>query len=152
MSGLDDLMQPALIWFVVGLVFLVAELVAPGLVIMFFGLAAWVVAAICLIKPISINTQLVIFILVTPVILFGLRNRFKALFSGHSSAIQSPERDIDDFVGKTAIVKQEIAAGKTGKVEFNGTLWSAESTTEIPVGETVHIVSRDNLILKVKKT
>ncbi len=152
MSGLDDLMQPALIWFVVGLVFLVAELVAPGLVIMFFGLAAWVVAAICLIKPISINTQLVIFILVTPVILFGLRNRFKALFSGHTSAIQNPNKDIDDFIGKRAIVKEAIVPHRGGKVEFNGTLWNADASEEIAVGENVHVVSRDNLLLRVKKS
>lgn len=151
MEIMHELMHPALIWFVVGVVFLAAELVAPGLVIMFFGIAAWIVAAVCLIKPISINVQLVIFILATPLVLLGLRNRFKLLFSGHSSATQDPNKDIDDFVGKRVIVKEAIVPNKGGKVELNGTLWSADASEEIAAGENVQIVSRENLLLKVKK-
>lgn len=151
MGIMNELMQPAFIWFFIGLILLFAELIAPGLVIMFFGIAAWVVAGICLIKPISVNTQLIIFILLTPVILFALRSRFKALFSGHTSAVQNPNKDIDDFVGKRAIVKETIFPHKSGKVELNGTLWNADASEEIASGESVHIVSRENLLLKVKK-
>ena len=152
MTSLQNLMQPALIWFLVGLVFLLAELVAPGLVIMFFGIGAWIVALVCLLKPISINIQLIIFIVVSPLVLFALRNRFKTLFSGHTSATQNPAKDMDDFIGKRAVVKELIVPHKSGKIEFNGTLWSADATEEIAVGENVHIVSRDNLLLKVKKS
>ncbi|MCB9772622.1 MAG: NfeD family protein [Candidatus Omnitrophica bacterium] len=151
MGGVN-MMDPALIWFVVGLVFLMAELIAPGLVIVFFGVGAWIVAAVCLVKPISLNLQLIIFIVTSAVVLACLRNRFKTLFSGHTTAVQNPNKDIEDFVGKRAVVKETIVPHKSGKVELNGTLWNADASEEIAIGESVHIVSIDNLLLKVKKS
>ena len=46
---------------------------------------------------------------------------------------------LDDFVGNKAIVKDKITPGHTGKVEYRGTLWNAESSREIEEGETVII-------------
>ncbi len=152
MGEFHNLMQPALIWFVVGLVLFVAEMMAPAHVIVFFGFGAWIVAAICLLKPVSLNIQLVIFIISSILVLAGLRNRFKALFSGHTSAVQNPTKDMDDFAGKRAIVKETIVPQKSGKVELNGTLWSADASEEIAVGDTVVVVSRENLLLKVKRS
>lgn len=152
MGGLQNIMDPALIWFILGLFFLLAELVAPGLVIMFFGIGAWIVALACLLKPISLNAQLIIFIISSAVVLISLRNTFKTLFKGHTSAVQNPNKDMDDFVGKRAVVKETITPHKSGKVELNGTLWSADAAEEIAVGENVHIVSKDNLTFKVKKS
>ncbi len=148
-----NIMDPALVWFILGLFFLLAELVAPGLVIMFFGIGAWIVALACLLKPISLNAQLIIFIISSAVVLISLRNTFKSLFSGHASAVQNPRKDMDDsFIGKRAVVKEAITPNKSGKVELNGTLWSADAAEEIAVGENVHIVSKDNLTFKVKKS
>ncbi len=143
--------NPALVWFIIGLVLLVLELLTPGLVIIFFGLGAWIVAVACLWKPLPINTQLIIFIIASPVILLILRNRFKSLFSGYSSGVQNPNKNMEDFIGSKAIVKETIAAHQGGKVELNGTLWSAEADEEIAVGSNVLVVSRKNLLLQVKK-
>lgn len=151
MTGLN-MMDPAVIWFIVGLFFLLAELVAPGLVIMFFGIGAWIVALICLLKPISLNAQLIIFIIASAIVLISLRNTFKTLFSGHTSAVQNPHKDMHDFIGQRVVVTEKIVPNKSGKVELNGTSWSADADVEIAVGENVHIVSKENLLLKVKKS
>jgi len=37
-----------------------------------------------------------------------------------------------------------------GRVEFNGTLWSAESAETIPAGTPVEIIKRENLTLVVR--
>jgi len=67
--------------------------------------------------------------------------------------MQNPNKDMDDdFIGKRAVVTETIIPHKSGKVEFNGTLWGADAAEEIAVGENVHIVSKDNLMLKVKKS
>ena len=151
MGIFQKLWDPALIWFIVGLVFLVLELMAPGLVIVFFGIGAWIVAAICLLIPISLNTQLIIFIVSSALVLLALRNKFKTLFHGHTSDIQNQNKDMDDFIGQRAVVKETIIPHRSGKVEFNGSLWNADAAEEIAVGEDVQVVGRDNLRLKVKK-
>lgn len=147
----SELMHPALIWFIVGLAFLLAELIAPGLVIVFFGVGAWIVAVVCLITQISIDLQLIIFLVSSAVVLAALRKRFKNLFSGYTSSVQNPGKDLDDFIGKRAVVKDTIIPHRGGKVEFNGTLWSADASDEIPAGETVKITGKDNLTLKVTR-
>lgn len=148
----QNLLDPVLIWFVVGLVFLVLELMAPGLIIVFFGIGAWIVAAICLLMPISVNMQLIIFIVSSALVLLGLRNKFKTLFHGHTSNIQNQSKDMEgDFIGQRAVVKEKIIPHQSGRVELNGTLWNADASEEIAVGESVHVVRRDNLLLKVKK-
>lgn len=147
----NELMHPAVIWFIVGLAFLLAEFFAPGLVIVFFGFGAWVVAAVCLLTPISLDTQLIIFLVSSGVILFLLRNWFKTLFQGHTKAVQDPTQDLQDFVGKKVVVKEAISPNKGGKVELNGTIWSADASEEIAAGETVKITGKDNLTLKVAR-
>lgn len=151
MGIFENLMDPALIWFIVGLVFLMLELMAPGLVIVFFGVGAWIVAAICLLMPISLNVQLVIFIISSALVLIALRNKFKTLFHGHTSDVQNQNKDMDDFIGQRAVVKETIIPHRSGKVEFNGSLWNADAAEEIAVEESVQVISRDNLRLKVKK-
>lgn len=147
----NELMHPAIIWFVVGLAFLLAELFAPGLVIVFFGVGAWVVAFICLLTPISIDVQLIIFLVSSGLVLLLLRNWFKTLFYGHTSAVQNPTQDLKDFIGQKVVVKETIVPNRGGKVELNGTLWSAVSDGEIAAGETVKITGKENLTLKVVK-
>ena len=60
----------------------------------------------------------------------------------------------DALIGREARVTEEIntAAGK-GRVAVDGDDWKAVTTTNdiIPVGETVTIVSRDSIILTVKR-
>jgi membrane protein implicated in regulation of membrane protease activity len=41
--------RPELFWFILGLVFFLAELIIPGFFIFFFGLGAWMAAVACLI-------------------------------------------------------------------------------------------------------
>ena len=55
-------LRPELIWFFVGLFLLFAEMVVPGFIVAFFAFGAWVVAAVQLCKPLTVNQQLALFI------------------------------------------------------------------------------------------
>ena len=144
-------LNPVLIWFLVGLVMLLLELTAPGLVIFFFGVGAWIVALVCAFVPISLNAQLFLFILGSVLALVVLRRRLKTVFHGHVTDQQNLEVNLDDFVGHKALVKKAIVKGGVGQVEFKGTLWEAEGEDDIETDSRVEIVSKDNLTLKVRK-
>jgi len=146
-----DLANPTLVWFLVGLLMFVLELVSPGMIIFFFGFGAWVVSILCYFLALDINQQLFLFIIISGVTLVLARRWLKSLFLGFVKSRQNPQEDLEDFVGKKAEVKEKIFSGKTGKIEFNGTLWSAESDDEIEAGCRVQIVSKENLVLKVRK-
>jgi membrane protein implicated in regulation of membrane protease activity len=148
MEILQSLLNPVVIWFIIGLVFFLLELGAPGLVLLFFGMGAWIVALLTLIAGIELDLQLLIFVVSSVILLLLLRRKFQKLFKGK---LLSSGTDVSgDLVGETGLVTDSIIPPKKGKVEIHGTEWSAESEIEILSGSTVEIIARKNLTLKVK--
>jgi membrane protein implicated in regulation of membrane protease activity len=149
-DSIRDFLKPELIWFLVGLFLLIAEFVMPGLIVAFFGVGAWIVALICLFTDISLNTQLLIFIISSVLSLLLLRKWLKGIFFGHVASKQNIKENLEEFVGRRAVVKERIVPNGRGKVEFRGTDWTAEADDEIEEGTAVEIIGKDNLTLKVK--
>jgi membrane protein implicated in regulation of membrane protease activity len=56
----------------------------------------------------------------------------------------------DEFTGREAVAITDIEPGDTGKVEFKGTSWKAESAESIVSGQTVIIKSKENFKLFVE--
>lgn len=122
----------------------------PGLIVFFFGVGALVVAIVCAIWHVSINTQLILFIVTSVFMLVALRRWLKGLFMGFTSNTQDSQKNTQDFVGKKVVVIQAINPAQPGIVELNGTNWNAASDTAIAAGAVVEIVGNENLTLLVK--
>ena len=139
------LKEPAMVWFLIGLVLIVAEFAVPGLVIIFFGLGAWVAALTLLAVELSLFSQIVIFLVVSIAALLALRKRFMAV------AEQTPDLT-DEFIGKTAVVEARVVKGAYGKVKFKGALWKAETESDraLEKGTFVKIAGYESIILKVE--
>lgn len=150
MNTIKDFLTPEIIWFLVGLALLLLELAAPGLIVGFFGIGAWVVAIVCLFTEISLNAQLIIFIVSSVLSLLLLRRWVKGIFLGHAGTRQDLRHDIEEFVGQRAMVKEKIVPKRGGKVEFHGSNWEAQADQEIAEGTAVEIIGKDNITLKVK--
>jgi len=150
MDFLRDFAQPEVIWFLIGLVLLFAEMMIPGLIIAFFAFGAWVVATVSLFRSLSLNEQLALFIASSVLSLVVARSWLKGLFSGYVSSRQEPNENLNDFVGQRVVVTETITAKLPGKVEFHGTSWLAAADEEIAEGSVVEIEDKDNLTLKVK--
>jgi membrane protein implicated in regulation of membrane protease activity len=150
MDAWREWLRPELVWFFVGLFLLFAEMVVPGLVIAFFAFGAWVVAAVQLFYPLSVNQQLALFIMASVLSLVLARSWLKNLFTGHVSSRSDGSVDLGEFVGQRAVVIQKITPKLPGRVEFHGTTWRAEAEGEIAEGAVVEIRQKDNLTLKVR--
>jgi len=150
MDALKEWLRPEVVWFILGLVFLIAEFMMPGLIIFFFGVGAVVVGVVCLVTDISLNWQLTIFLVSSVVSLVLLRKSLAGVFGGHIGGKQSGMSKMDDFVGSKAKVIETISLRSGGKVELHGTHWEAEADGEIAEGAMVEVVGKDNLTLKVK--
>jgi len=141
-----------LLWFIVGLILLLAELALPGFVIIFFGIGAWVTAlAIWLGLVTTFSAQLVTFLVSSMLSLVLFRKQGMRYFGGKTSGRLGPDQSLDDVKGEKAVVVSVIKPKSLeGKVEFNGTIWAAESDVDIAPGIVVEVVERTNLTLKVK--
>ena len=146
------LSRPELFWFIIGLGLFLLELVIPGFFIFFFGLGAWVTALVCLIGEPGINLQIIIFAIISVLSLIGLRRIIQKKFFYNKGPDKSGEVE-DEFTGKEALAVSDFGGQLTGKVEFKGTMWKAESSSEIKSGQRVMILQKDNfkLIVEPKK-
>jgi inner membrane protein len=140
--------SPIIIWFVVGLVLILMEFVIPGLVIVFFGLGAWVAAIFVAIFPeMAFWVQMMIFTVFSVATLVLLRGSLKKRFFSNQEGAES--EGLDDYIGQKAIVEVAIKNGE-GKILFKGVSWSAFADEDISEGTKVTIVDKDSIKLKVK--
>ncbi|MBN1930972.1 MAG: NfeD family protein [Desulfobacterales bacterium] len=138
--------DPVLIWFLVGLVLMISEFIIPGLIIIFFGIGAWMVAVVLLAINLKFFLQIFIFLAGSVASLLLLRKKFTV----------SKDKVVnvtDDFIGKTARVQQGFSKGEFGRVFFKGTSWKAETTSDKPIeeGTYVRITGYDSIVLKVER-
>jgi len=142
------LSRPELLWFLIGLVLFLLELVVPGFVIFFFGFGAWVTALVCLVFHPSVNLQIIIFAVTSVLSLLALRKMIQnKFFYSRGNISESVE---DEFTGKEGIALTDFGNGRKGKVEFKGTTWNAESGSEIKEGQTVIIMEKQSFSLFVE--
>ena len=142
-------LSDATIWILAGIVLIVAELLVPGVVIVFFGVSAIVVGLLlgCGIA-LPVSAQLIIFGVLGLVLLFALRARFTALFHGASTA---EANGVEIFSpGETAEAISAFQDGR-GKVLLRGAQWQAEleDAQEAAAGQRLYVVGHRGLILRV---
>jgi membrane protein implicated in regulation of membrane protease activity len=143
---------PELVWFICGAVLVLMEFIVPGVILVFFGVGAWVVALTTYLGLTRGNaSQLMVFAAASLVLLLALRRYIRSRFSGFVSERQEPDRNLDEFTGKSVLVLEDIAPGKPGKVEFKGAPWRGESEVSFSQGESGVIERLDGLTLIIKK-
>ena len=141
-------LNPEVIWFLIGVGLLLLELVVPGLIFVFFGVGAWVTAAVLLGVDLSINSQLLLFSLTSVGSLLLLRKSIRKKYMDIS--INGVEDVENGFIGSQAVSLTEIEPGKDGKVEFNGSQWEACSSVKIESRMAVTIIGMKSIKLIVE--
>lgn len=150
MESLKEFMKPEIIWFLIGIAMFVLEFAVPGFIVGFFGIGALLVSGLCFCMELSLNVQLLIFIISSVLLLVLLRKWARKIFTGRVRDNNDSNPDLEEYLGKRAVVKEEIAPRKPGKVEFHGTLWDAVSEETLACNAQVMIVGKDNITFKVK--
>ena len=137
------------IWAVLAVVCLILELTAGDFFILCFSIGA---ASACLTDALggSITLQLVVFAISTLACLFFVRP-FAQRFL-HKGEPNRPS-NADALIGRTAKVTECIEVGGRGRVAIDGDIWQAESSeqSDILEGEKVEIISRESIILTVRR-
>ncbi len=141
-------MSPVLLWFLVGIGFLVVELAVPGFVIFFFGLGAWCTAMAVYFFSLSLSGQLSVFLATSLVTLLLLRAWLRGVFSGFSQ--QEDDSVNVEPEASTGVVTEDIRPPARGRVKYGGSFWQAEAEEMISTGTVVNIIEQNNLLVKVE--
>ena len=146
---MEPYLNAAVIWIIIGFVLFLLEFLLPGLILFFFAVGAWMVGILCLFIDLTINEQLIIFLIGSIATILLLRKWFSKILWKRRHSTELLE---DEFLGKTAKALTAILPGENGKVDFKGTTWQAASDDTIEKGENVIIIGNESILLLVKST
>ena len=136
-------------WIYAGCALMLLELVAPGFVLCFFGMAAATVGTIRLGlgEAFSPTWQLAAFSVASVLYIVLLRRWLKSVFVG-----DKVDRDASlsgECVGRPGRVTTAIAPGVPGRVMIGDAEWNAVADAPIAAGTAVRVVAQSNLTLTV---
>ena len=120
-------------WFMIGFALTALEIVVPGFVIFWFGIAGVVTGLIALILP-SIPVQVAIFVILSGV-LVAASQRIARRWTHPSPGRIGSER----LHGAEGLVTETIRPPAMGMVKVLGELWRAEASVAVEAGQTVHV-------------
>lgn len=139
-------MQHWMIWLLVGIVLIVIEMATPGL---FFFLCFGIGASLAALLAFFGFSQPVLwsaFIGSSIFLVLIARPLSKKFLKGDVRP-----SNIDEFIGKEALVTEPIAPHSNGTVKIRGEVWKAESAQQIPTGALVEVLKVEGTHLIVKK-
>ena len=132
-----------LIWFLIGVGFLIAEFIIPTFIMFFFAIGAVIVSIVTACFDLSINSQIILFALSSVISLVLLRNYMKNIFKGNESKGEDKYFDNSIDLNKNiAIVSKTIEPNSFGEIKYKGTFYKAQSENSIDEGKKVNIVSK----------
>jgi len=138
---IDDL--GAWAWWVGGAILLAIEIIAPGNVFVWFGIAAVLTGTAALVTDIAWQYELLIFaVLAIVLVLIGRR------YFGRPGASEEPllNERATRLVGRSYVLGEPIVGG-IGRIRIDDTIWRL-SGPDLPSGTRVRIVGHDGSLLQ----
>lgn len=147
----DITFDPAVVWLIAGIVLILSEFIIPGLVIIFFGMAALVVALLDYTGIVTDRSiQLLCFSGFSLVFLFGLRRVFKDWFVGEAERSGGSDEK-SDIIGHEVVCLTAFGPEQPyGKVEFKGANWKGRSEHELKAGAVAVVEAVEGLCLHIR--
>ena len=138
------------IWLIAAIVLVIIELLTAGFGVICFAIGA-LFSALAAFLEANLVWQMVVFAVASVLCFIFLRPVLLRLLEKKSKDVKT---NADALIGKIAVVSETIDPEKNqGRVAVDGDDWKAVSAdgTVINKGEKVEIISRDSIILTVKK-
>lgn len=134
-------------WWIAGLLLLGLEILAPGTFFIWFGIAAILTGTVELLTHWSWQSQLILF-LVLSVVLVVVGRRYFSKPQAEEGVAHLNERSAQ-LLGFTTVLDEAIVDGK-GRIRIADTTWRVTGP-DLPVGSRVSVVAADGPVLKVAR-
>lgn len=133
-------------WLIIGFGLIIAEIFTLTLVLLFFGIAAVLVAGIKLFGLNNLTYELILFAVLGIASILLFRQRICSSWSKNPGA----SMEIDH--NKTFTLTAEIPAGGEASVQYQGTAWTAvnRGPAALSAGSQVKVVETDGVKLIVQ--
>ena len=139
------------IWLLIAAVFIVIEICTSGFAVACFSVGC-ICSAILAACDVSLTWQIVAFAIGTFLAFIFIRPFVMKIIDKKTND-SNVKTNMDNIIGKTAVVTERIEEGGYGRVKLDGDDWKAvsEDGSVIEKGTEVEIVKLDSIILTVKQ-
>lgn len=132
-------------WFIVGALFLIAEVMLPGVNLIWFGVAASATGLVDLVHPIGWALQMVSFLAFAAISVVAAR---AITMRSRSGAEEQVNRGPSSMIGRELALADPIVNG-TGRALFADSTWRVAGADQ-PAGTRVRVVGLDASTLVVE--
>ena len=134
---------PVLFWLVLGIFLMLSEIIVPGLIVVFLGIASLIVAFGIWMGWLQGWIEIMtVWFISSLVLIFSLRQVFARLAPGNTQ-VTNMDEDQDAIGQVVEVVKTINPEGEEGRILFRGTTWAAKSTQVIEKGEKAVLDARE---------
>ncbi len=138
-----------MLWIIIGIVLILTELLATSIIAVFLGLAAIVVGLLLHWNIIeSASAQYTVFGVVSLVLLFTARGKFKRWFTGYTADSNEQPSQFSQDIGDRVTVLADFQQGQ-GRVVLNGVQWDAHSADPLKAGDVAWVIANKGIHLEV---
>ena len=144
--------SPVVNWVIAGLALSLLELIVPGVYLIWFGFAAFVVSIAVYFMPLEFTTQLIVFAIASSIFAVIGVAVYRYIFSKAQvpAEYKNLNNTAEQYVGQLVTVAEDTADNRT-KVKIGDTYWLASSQKPFKQGDTAKVVGvKDSLILIIE--
>lgn len=144
--------SPVVNWIIAGLALSLLELIVPGVYLIWFGLAAFVVGIAVYFLPIELTTQLIVFATASGIFAVIGVAVYRYVFSKAQvpAEYKNLNNTAEQYVGQLVTVAEDAEDNRT-KVKIGDTYWLASCQKAFKQGDTAKVVGvKDSLILIIE--
>lgn len=144
--------SPVVNWIIAGLMLSLLELIVPGVYLIWFGFAAFIVGVTVYFLPLEFTTQLIIFAIASGVFAVIGVAVYRYVFNKAQvpAEYKNLNNTAEQYVGQLVTVAEDAADNRT-KVKIGDTYWLASCQNAFKKGDTAKVVGvKDSLILIIE--
>ena len=144
--------SPVINWIIAGLALSLLELIVPGVYLIWFGFAAFVVGIAVYFLPIELTTQLIVFAIASGIFAVIGVAVYRYVFSKAQvpAEYKNLNNTAEQYVGQLVTVAEDAEDNRT-KVKIGDTYWLASCQKAFKQGDTAKVVGvKDSLILIIE--
>ena len=144
--------SPVVNWIIVGLALSLLELIVPGVYLIWFGFAAFIVGVAVYFLPLELTTQLIIFAIASGIFAVIGVAVYRYVFNKAQvpAEYKNLNNTAEQYVGQLVTVAENATDNRT-KVKIGDTYWLASCQKAFKQGDTAKVVGvKDSLILIIE--
>ncbi len=136
-------------WWVLGVILLVLEVLAPTVFFLWLGLSALITGTLLWLMPdLTWTTQLFVFAVLSIVSIVIWRHYFKDISERTDQPLLN-KRALQ-YVGRTFTLDEAIVNG-VGQVRVDDSTWRISADEDFPAGTRIRVVGEEGMTLRVEK-